>query len=267
MLSIINLCYTTNNGKTILNNFNADIPKNHFTTIIGANGAGKSTLLKCICKELLYQHGDIFWVQNNLKNLSLLEMSQSIAILRQQNNIQLPFTAKAIIEMAAIRKNNTHNNITNTINEIAELVGVKQFLLRNYQELSGGEQQRVQLVRVLLQLWLSNHQDKLLLLDEPVSALDIQYQHQFMELMQYLVKEKKITIISILHDINLAAQYVDEVVLLKNGINLAQGKPKDVFTSENLETIYNIPFQIEINDLEQIKINVPKLQTRFFPTT
>jgi iron complex transport system ATP-binding protein len=265
MLQIQQLNYVTKSGKPILLNVNGIFPLHQFTAVIGANGAGKSTLFKCIANEIKYQSGNIHWLDKDVKHISNLTKSHSIAILRQHYQIALPFTAREIIEMATYQQTAQYTQSVKDkyIDEIAQYVGIENLLQANYLNLSGGEQQRVQLARVLLQLWISPSEEKLLLLDEPVSALDMQYQHQFMQLMHYLTHNKGFTIIAILHDINLASQYVDHVMLLHKGSVLAQGTPIDTLTAANLEQVYNIPFEVAIKDQHTIQIHIPKLNTLF----
>src|SRR5690606_7041285 len=154
----------------------------------------------------------------------------------------LPFSVYEIIEMGRYPyfKAKATIRCKEVINEVAQYIGVQELLERNYLSLSGGEQQRVQLARVLVQVWDAPEGQKLILLDEPVSALDIYYQHHLLALAQQLAKQQSFTIIAVIHDLNLALQYSDDVLLLKKGKQIAFGNCIDVLNKEYILDTFNI---------------------------
>lgn len=228
-----------NNDFQILNDISFHLNPGHLTAIIGPNGAGKSSLLKTISGECKSFTGDILWNSISWKVATDKSLSTSRATLRQNFNMTFSFGVQEILEMGRYpHSTNTQHN-TKIINEVVEFLDLNSLLHKKYATLSGGEQQRVQLGRVFVQIW-DAPQEALLLLDEPVSALDIRFQHQLLHLLQELAKNRKWIIIAVLHDLNQVMQYVDEVLLLKKGQLIAKGSPLDVMTPENLMESYNI---------------------------
>lgn len=231
MLQLSNISYQVQ-GRTLLNNINVAIRPGAVTALMGSNGAGKSTLLKIISGELKTKTGSVVWNGKELALWDIKELAKTRSVLRQQYNMQMPFSVHDIIAMG--RYPHYQNKLTSqckeVIRKVSEYVGVDHFLNRNYLTLSGGEQQRVQLARVLAQVWDTPSDQRLILLDEPVSALDIHYQHQLLALVKALTTAN-FTVIAVLHDLNLAMQYADDVMLLKKG-NTVSFATKEVSLNE-----------------------------------
>lgn len=265
MIRIEGLTYTGKGGRVILKDVHCTFTKGKLTAVLGANGAGKSTLFKCINGEAKFQQGVIRWDDSDVKTLPALELSKKKAVLRQHYQVSLPFTAREIVEMGryAYFKTYPTERCKEVIALITELVGVTHLMDRSYLTLSGGEQQRVQLARVMAQVWDSPSRERLLLLDEPVSALDIQYQHQLMLMMQQLTREYGFTVIAIVHDLNLTLQYADDIMMLNKGSVVAHGPALSVLTEENIRSVFQVPVLIEKNSLDQLYIQVTpqKLET------
>lgn len=217
MLHIKDISYEVQ-GKPILQQVNAVIRPGVLTTLMGSNGAGKSTLLNIISGAIRPTRGNISWDGKPMEDWNVKELAKTRAVLRQQYAIQMPFSVFEIIAMGRYPhiKNKLTAQCKVVISRVAEFTGVTPFLKRNYLTLSGGEQQRVQLARVLAQVWDTPSDQRLILLDEPVSALDIQYQHQLLSLAKSLT-HANFTVVAVLHDLNLAMQYADDVLLLKKG--------------------------------------------------
>lgn len=265
MIQIEHLHYTGKGGRVILEDINCVFSEGKLTAILGANGAGKSTLFGCINGEVKYQSGVVKWKGSDIKTIPGLTLSKQKATLRQHYQVSLPFTAGEIIEMGRYNyfKTVPTERCREVIGLICELVGVSHLTDRNYLLLSGGEQQRVQLARVLAQIWDSPSHERVLLLDEPVSALDIQYQHQLMQMMCQLTEVYGFTVIAIVHDLNLTLQYAEEVIMLKSGTIRAQGATPEVLTVENIKNVFGIHVRIEANNHAQRYIHVlpQKLET------
>lgn len=217
MLLLNNISYAVPSRK-LLQQVNAAIRPGAVTALMGSNGAGKSTLLKIISGALQPSEGSVSWNGKALAQWDVKELAKSRAVLRQQYNMQMPFSVFDIIAMGRYPhfKNRLTDQCKAVIAKVAEYTGVDHFLKQNYLTLSGGEQQRVQLARVLAQVWDTPSDQRLILLDEPVSALDIHYQHQLLALVKALTKAN-FTVVAVLHDLNLAMQYADDVLLLKQG--------------------------------------------------
>ena len=217
MLLLNNISYAVPSGK-LLQQVHAAIRPGALTALMGSNGAGKSTLLKIISGELRPSEGSVRWAGRSLQEWDTKALAKTRAVLRQQYSMQMPFSVFDIISMGRYPhfKNKLTDQCRTVIAKVAEYTGVESFLKRNYLTLSGGEQQRVQLARVLAQVWDTPADQRLILLDEPVSALDIQYQHQLLALVKALTTAH-FTVVAVLHDLNLAMQYADDVLLLKKG--------------------------------------------------
>lgn len=237
-LDLINISLY-NKDFRILNGLNLSLSPGKFTAIIGPNGAGKSSLLKILSGECRSYTGNIHWGKRNWNGLSDKEMSTQRAMLRQQFHMTFSFEVSDILEMGRYphQKSNAYNQ--SIIQEVMACLQLENLLHKSYHTLSGGEQQRVQLGRVLAQIW-DAPKEAVLLLDEPVSALDIRYQHQLLHMLQKLAAEKGWLVLAVLHDLNQVMQYADEVVLMKKGTIVSSGKPMEVMTPENLKESYHI---------------------------
>ncbi|OJU76885.1 MAG: hypothetical protein BGO09_12865 [Bacteroidetes bacterium 47-18] len=265
MIRIEGLTYTGKGGRVILEDIHCAFAAGKLTAVLGANGAGKSTLFKCINGEVRFRQGTISWDDRDMKTLPAPELSKKKAVLRQHYQVSLPFTAREIVEMGRYGYFKTYptERCKEVITLITELVGITHLMDRSYLTLSGGEQQRVQLARVMAQVWDSPTKERLLLLDEPVSALDIQYQHQLMQMMQQLTREYGFTVIAIVHDLNLTLQYADDILMLDKGSVVDQGPAVSVLTEQNIQRVFGISVLIEKNSLDQLYIQVTprKLET------
>ncbi len=240
MLEVDHISYQAQ-GRTLLNDVSVQVRSGAFTAFMGANGAGKSTLLKIISGEVKAPAGTIKWGGKNLGAWDLKELAKVRAILRQQYNMQMPFSSEEIIAMGRYPhfRHKMTSRCESVIKEVAEYVGVEQFLKRNYLTLSGGEQQRVQLARVLAQVWDATATERLILLDEPVSALDIQYQHQVLALVKELTASG-FTIVAVLHDLNLAMQYSDDILMLKKGNKVTFGTKEEALSEEHIYETFGV---------------------------
>lgn len=228
-----------NRDFTILKNIDIDLIPGKLTAIIGPNGAGKSSLLKTISGEYKDFTGDIIWGDKSWKGICDQELSTKRATLRQNFQMTFSFEVMEILEMGRYPHHKKSSENKAIIEEVVSYLNLEKLLKKRYHTLSGGEQQRVQLARVLSQIW-DAPKEALLLLDEPVSALDIRYQHQLLHLLQNLAKEKNWIILAVLHDLNQVMQYADCVLLMKKGEVLAIGNPVEVMTPENLMDSYHI---------------------------
>jgi iron complex transport system ATP-binding protein len=251
MLSLNNIGYSVKD-RILLQDVNIAVKPATFTAVMGANGAGKSTLLKILSGDLIHQTGNLIWNNIPLREYDNKDLSRRRSVLRQQYNVQLPFLARQIIEMG--RYPHFDGRLTEhcrmIINQVANYVGVDALMDRNYLTLSGGEQQRVQLARVLVQVWDAPAGEKLILLDEPVSALDIHFQHQLLALVKALT-ERGFTILAVLHDLNLAMQYADEVLMMKRGKVIAFGNKLAVMNTKNIKETFDVDvalYQHEVSD-------------------
>ena len=248
MVEIKNLSYKTKD-KVILDNISIKFPEKKFIGIIGPNGAGKSTLLKNIYGVLNSSSGDVFIDNKNIKNITGKERAKKIAVLSQEDREDFDFNIEDIVKMGRYPYKNIFENYSKNDKEIAlkmlKKVGMENYVGRSFKELSGGEKQRVLIARVLAQ------DTPILILDEPTNHLDIGYQLQLLHLIKHLDK----SVISALHDLNVASLFCDYIYILKDGKLIAEGTPEEVLNKENLKNIFNIECYIgknPINDKIQI---------------
>lgn len=232
--------------KSLIEAVSLTINPGQVVAVVGPNGAGKSTLLRVICGELTAKQGQI-WLNNRLLSTwSAKEQAQLRAVLPQISTLSFSFRVLDVVLMGR----SPHINGTETVHdyEIAlsalEAVAMTDFADRTYTTLSGGEQQRVQLARVLAQIWEESPLGaRYLLLDEPTNNLDLAHQHATLHIARQFSRNGS-GVLAILHDLNLAAQYADQIVFLKDGRNLASGVPETVLTPQVVEAAFAIPVQV-----------------------
>lgn len=209
------------------------------TSIIGTNGSGKTTLVKALSGELSYT-GQIKFNGDDIATKKPAEMALIRAVLPQSASLSFPFLVREVVELGLSASRHL-NKLRTHLPELAlEKVDLSGYEARFYQELSGGEQARVQLARVLCQIWEPIVEEKpcWLLLDEPVASLDIHHQMVVMDIAKNFARSGG-GVLTILHDLNLAAHYSDKIILLDHGHIVAEGTPKSVLTTPTLRDTYH----------------------------
>ena len=205
-----------------------------FVGIIGPNGSGKSTLLKSIYRVLTPQSGTVFLDGNALNSYKPKESARKMAVVAQHNYYNFEFSVQDVVLMgrAPHKKAMERDNADDyrIVREALEKVNMGGFAQRSFSTLSGGEQQRVILARALAQ------QTQCLILDEPTNHLDIKYQLQLMD----IVRSLRLTVVSAIHDLNIAAMYCNKLFVLQNGRIIAFGPPKQVLTREFIRQVYEV---------------------------
>jgi iron complex transport system ATP-binding protein len=218
MIEVKNLEFSIHK-KQILQQIEFKIPKNSFTVIMGANGAGKSTLLQLLAGSLLPTAGIIFMDGVDMQTMNARQLAQKRAVLSQQYYLPFALTVREVVMMGRYPFFNNHPKPIDEdiVDKAMQLMDVQDLGNTIYQHLSGGEAQKVQMCRVLAQILDADEQnEKYLLLDEPVSQLDIKYQYQLMQIAKQLTRQS-VTVIAILHDINLALPFADTLHFIKDG--------------------------------------------------
>jgi iron complex transport system ATP-binding protein len=242
MLSATHLTYTTG-GKTLLNDVTVTFLPNKLNLIIGPNGAGKSTLVKLLCNQLKPQSGSIFYGNKNVSTLSISALSKMRAVLSQNIDLAFPLNVSEVVMMGRYPHFDTAPRTLdkNICEEAMHFFDVLDFSDRNYMTLSGGEKQRVQFARVMSQIWQPIEGcSRYLILDEPLTFLDVRYQFQFMHKLIELKAGKDLVIIGVVHDLNLVSRFADEVVLLSEGKLLSSGTKETVLTKEHIKEAYHL---------------------------
>ena len=227
----------------ILDRVAFSVNNSSFITIIGPNGSGKSTLLKLMATNLTPDSGELRLWNKPVSNYSTKELARNMAVVPQESHIQYDFTVYDIVLMGRyphIKRFDKENEKDFEIVKRAMLrTNTWHLKDRSINEISGGERQRVIISKALAQ------ETKVILLDEPTSSLDIHHQLEILDLLKELNEETGVTIIIVLHDINLAARYSKEVILLHLGKLLTIGSTEEVLTVENLQRAYDIEMIIE----------------------
>lgn len=225
-------------GRDVLKGITISLLPGELIGLLGPNGAGKSTLIKTLSKVLKPIAGSIYLEGKDIESLSFKEIAQKIGVVPQETSLDYKFTAYDIVMMGRNPYISRFKGETkldrDIVTEAMKVTDTLEFADRPITELSGGEKQRVILARALAQ------QPKILLLDEPTSHLDISYQIEILNLIKKLVKEKDIGALSAIHDPNLASQFCDKIILMKDGKIYDFGPPKEVLTSKNLKDVFNI---------------------------
>lgn len=229
----------------VINSLSLSIERGSFISIIGPNGSGKSTLLKLLAANIIPQGGAIFIEGQNVKDYGKRALSREMAVVPQETNVNYAFQVYDIVLMGRYPHRGRFQRETKEdrkiVKEAMERTNTWQLRNRKINELSGGEGQRVILARALAQ------EPQLILLDEPTASLDIHHQLEVLELLKSLNEERNVTIIAVLHDLNLAARYSQEILLLHSGKKITMGKTEEVLTVENLKQAYDMEMMIERN--------------------
>ncbi|TRW97843.1 heme ABC transporter ATP-binding protein [Paracoccus sp. M683] len=209
------------------------------TAIIGPNGSGKTTLLRALTGEIAPAEGRVSLNGDDITTLQAHELAARRAVLPQQATLSFPFTASEIIRIGLTTHPGPEPARDLLIRKALSAVGLPAHAGRLYQELSGGEQQRVQLARALAQVWqpVTAAGPRWLLLDEPVSSLDIAHQLTVMRLAADYARRGG-GVVAVMHDLNLTAMFADHVLLLRQGQVLGEGAPVDVLTDDRLSHAY-----------------------------
>jgi len=231
---------------TLIRDISFQIRSGELLAILGANGAGKSTLMRVLSGEMKASSGEIHFFQKNIHDYTSKELAKRRSILQQANQVNLGFSVREILLMGRYPHFQQHPRRVDLqiVEEAMDICGINHLEERIYPSLSGGEQQRVQYARVLCQLW--DQPESLLLMDEPVAALDPQYQQQTMAIAKAFSK-RGFMVIAVLHEINLAAQYADRILMLKNGRKWLEGTPTEVLTPGHIYSIFNTQMEVMIN--------------------
>lgn len=243
----------------VLKDVNITFEEGEFYGIIGPNGSGKTSFVRHILRLLDCQTGEIQVKQRDIKDFSRKDLAKEIAFLPQSSNGTTDFSVYDIVAMGRnpykSRFSVLNQQDKKMIEDAMESTNCSKLKDKKIMQISGGERQRVLIARAIAQdtPWI--------VLDEPISNLDIKHQVELMEALRKLNLEKRKTVITILHDLNLAATYCSKIVLLKNGQIAYSGCVEDVMTRENLKSVYEIDFQVIGKEVLGKKYYLPILRS------
>lgn len=226
----------------VLESVSLQIAEGKITTIMGANGCGKSTLFNLMTKNLVPSQGSIYLNGKNIKNLTLKEFARKVAIVHQYNTASDDITVERLVAYGRTPHMKMMQGQTKEdermIQWAMEVTNILKYRDRELSKLSGGQRQRVWIAMALAQ------NTRTLFLDEPTTYLDIRYQIEILELVKKLNREYGITIIMVLHDINQAIYFSDQIIGLKDGQVSVSGTPQESITTESIRNLYGIELEI-----------------------
>ncbi|HXG22863.1 MAG TPA: heme ABC transporter ATP-binding protein [Methylomirabilota bacterium] len=223
------------------------VEKGELFGLLGPNGSGKSTIIRLLSGVLSPHQGRVRFAGRELASYRRQELARRIAVVPQDTHIELPFSVLEVVLMGR----SPHHQGFGFENEAdlalaykaMELTEVRELADRAIHELSGGERQRAMVARALAQ------SPQLLLLDEPTAFLDIKHQVEVYDLVKRLSRQDGLTVVSVLHDLNLAALYCDRLALLKAGRVFCSGTPEETLTYVNIKAVYETEVYIGLNDI------------------
>ncbi len=204
--------------------------------IVGPNGAGKSTLIRCIDRILKPQKGSILLDERNIKEMRGMELAKKLGYIPQSGHQSFPATVFDVVLMGrrphiGWRSNEKDNE---KVLDVLQMLKIEYLAMRDINEISGGQQQKVFIARALTQ------EPDVLLLDEPTSNLDIRHQLEVMDIIKNIVREKGISAIMAIHDLNLGSRYSDRIIMMNGGTIVSAGNPSSVLNAENIKQVYGV---------------------------
>jgi iron complex transport system ATP-binding protein len=238
--------FSYSNG-AVLRDVDFCVQKGEMVGLIGPNGAGKTTLIRLISGILSAKQGEIQLDGLDPRRLKRSTIAREVAVVPQQFNLPFAYKVEEVITLGRTPFMKPFRDLSamdrDVIAKTMETVGIKHLEGRCFSELSGGERQKVVLAMALAQ------EPKLLLLDEPTAHLDISHQVEILELLADMNEKQHLTIIAAMHDLNLASAYFRRLVLLKDGVIIADGTPDRVLTSSMIASAYSVPVHIQNHPL------------------
>lgn len=227
---------------TVLEHVTMDFQRGKLTTIIGPNGCGKSSLIKTVCRTVVPVTGNAVFRDKSVKAYPPKELARRIAYLPQVHMSPRDIDIRTLVSYGRYPYKRFGRGMTEEdsriIDEALELTGLSRIGDRLLNNLSGGEKQRAWIAMTICQ------QPEILLLDEPITYLDVGYQVEVLELIRELGQRLKITIVMVLHDMNFTARYSDQVYVIKDGAVENCGSPDEIITAETMKSVFHIGSQI-----------------------
>ena len=217
----------------MLHDISLHVRDGEFVGLIGPNGSGKSTLLKLIYRALRPECGEILLDGEDLLKMPFRKSALKMAVVGQENEIPFDFSVEEIVAMGRSPHKKLFDSVSEDhrmVHHALEHLGIEDLAKRNYRHLSGGEKQRVLISRAIAQ------ESDFLILDEPTNHLDISYQMQIFD----FIKRLNVTVLSAIHDLNMAALYCDRLYVIEKGHLVLEGTPEEVLTPGNIRRIYGV---------------------------
>ena len=253
MIKAKDLYFSYYKDKSFITKLNVEIEKGKITTILGPNGSGKSTLLSIFAGLNKPTSGEVIINGKSIRSLKQKELAREIATVHQQNTVPSDITVKELVAYGRIPHKKYFQGNTESDDKIIEWAikrtGLEKLKDKAVMGMSGGERQRAFIAMALAQ------KSEILFLDEPTTYLDIYHQVEILELVKELNKESKLTVVMVLHDINQAIKYSDNVIVMKSGEVVSSGIANEVINMDLLNSVYKIGGFI--NEVEKETVFVP----------
>lgn len=224
----------------VLRGIRFSVEEGRFCALLGANGAGKTTLLKCVNHLLRPSGGQVLWRGVDTGRLSIRERARIYGYVPQNTQARAGLNVFETVLSGRLPHmgHRASPADVNAVSALLEELGLAELAFRPLHQLSGGERQRVLIARALAQT------PEVLLLDEPISSLDLRYQYEIMDLLRRVSRERSLTVVAVLHDLNMAVEYADELALLKDGMLYANGPSRQVLTEQAVEEVFGIRMEL-----------------------
>jgi len=227
--------------KKVVDNVSFNIEKGKITSFIGANGAGKSTILSMIARLSPMDSGNVVINGKDLKEWNTKELSKTLSILKQSNNINVKLTIRELVSFGRFPycEGNLKKEDEEIVNKAIDYMQLKDIENKYIDELSGGQKQRAFIAMIIAQ------DTEYILLDEPLNNLDMKHSVEMMKLLRKMVDDLGKTIIIVIHDINFASCYSDNIVALKHGKLVADDTTMNIIQEDVLNNIFDMDFNIQ----------------------
>jgi iron complex transport system ATP-binding protein len=255
-ITVDNISFGYDPASPVVRDVSLGVRNGEFLTLVGPNGSGKTTLLRLLDKILTPQRGSIALGDAPMARLARTAIARRIAFVPQDNSVQFPFTVEDIVLMGrsphtrGVAFENAHDRAL--AREMMALTDVVHLADQPVTHLSGGERQRVFIARALAQ------EPEILLLDEPNAHLDIAHQIDVFRLIRRLNTERRLTVVSVSHDLNLAAAFSDRIVMMVRGTVAATGTPDEVLTEQRIQEVFGTPVIVDTHPMRRTpRVSLP----------